>query len=211
MGVKAVLFDFWGTLIENGTYSPLKQSYSILRVRIPFGQYVERFERALMTKKFDNQSSGFVAVCKEFNVPTKPIIIDKLIGVWNKNKLLAKPYPDTIPTLELLKEKGYKVVIVSNAPHNSVQEILEKFNLGKYFDGVFVSSEHGTLKTDNLFAIALEELGVTPEEVLMVGDSIESDMKGAEKAGIKALLIDRRDSRDFTPKITKLTDIEEEL
>lgn len=54
--VKGVFFDFWGTLVENGTYSPLKQSFSILRVRMPFGAFAEQFERVLMTKQYADQA-----------------------------------------------------------------------------------------------------------------------------------------------------------
>ncbi|MBW3019622.1 HAD family hydrolase [Candidatus Woesearchaeota archaeon] len=208
MGVKAVLFDFWGTLIENGTYSPLKQSYAILRLRVPFGEYVERFEKALMTKKFDDQKEGFKEVCDEFNVPAKPFIIDKLIGVWNKNKLLAKPFPDTIAALEMLKNKGIKAIIISNAPQDSVQQILEKFNLAKYFDSVFVSSDYGELKVQGLFDVLLDKTGLKKDEVVMVGDSLQSDIAGAEKHGIKAILIDRKDRQEYKNKISRLTQLE---
>lgn len=208
--VKAIFFDFWGTLIENGTYSPLKQSFSILRLRMPYGEYVERFERALMTRKFEDQSEAFRAVCEEFNIEPKPIIIEKLIGVWNKNKILAKPFPETIEALEKLKEK-YKLAIVSNAPYGSVQEILDKFDMNKYFDGIFVSSKQGKLKTAGLFDVALKEMGLEKDDVVMVGDSLQSDIRGAEHAGIKAFLLDRRDRREYENKIIQLTQLEEEL
>jgi 2-haloalkanoic acid dehalogenase type II len=206
--VKAVLFDFWGTLIENGTYSPLKQSYAVLRIRDPFGQFVERFEKAMMTQIFDDQKEGFTAVCQEFEIEPNNFIIDKLVGIWNKNKLLAKPFPDTIATLEMLKNKGIKAIIVSNAPQDSVQQILEKFNLTKYFDGVFVSSEHGELKTKGLLDLVLEKKGLNKDEVVMVGDSMQSDIAGAEAKGIKAILIDRQDRREYKNKITRLTELE---
>ena len=208
--VKAVFFDFWGTLIENGTYSPLKQSFSILRLRMPYGEYVERFERALMTRKFEDQSEAFRAVCEEFNIEPKPIIIEKLIGVWNKNKLLAKPFPELEEALAELKKK-YKIAIVSNAPAGSVQEVLDKFDLNKYFDEVFVSSDEGQLKTAGLFEVALEKMGLTTDDVVMVGDSLQSDIRGAENAGIKAVLIDRKDRREYENKIVQLTQLEEIL
>src|SRR3989344_3533256 len=111
---KAILFDFWGTLVENGTYSPLRQSYALLRPRMPFGEFAETFEKAFMTKKFDEQTQGFNAVCEALQIPAKPFIIDKLIGLWNKNRMLAKLYPETTKVLEELKKKGYKLCLVSN-------------------------------------------------------------------------------------------------
>lgn len=205
--VKAVLFDFWGTLIENGTYSPLKQSYRILRVRVPFSQFVEQFERVVMTNQFEDQAQAFEEACKSFNVNPLPIIIDRLIGVWNKNRLLAKVYPDTVDTLKALKEKGVKIAIVSNALQHSVEQVLERFQLTELFDGVFVSHAEGKLKTDGLFVVALEKLGLSASEVISVGDSIETDIRGAEMAGIAGYLIDRRNSREFERKIVSLKEI----
>ncbi len=205
--VKGVFFDFWGTLVENGTYSPLKQSYSILRVRIPFGEFAEQFERALMTKSYEDQATAFAEVCKAFNVNPIPIIIEKLIGVWNKNRLLAQIYPETIDTLKALKEKKIKIALISNAPNNNVEPVLERYGITDLFDGLFISYEQGKLKTDGLFEAALKKLKLKKGDVIAVGDSIETDIKGAEAAGIKAYLVDRKGKREFPNKIQSLTEL----
>ena len=130
---KAILFDFWGTLVDNGTYSPLRQSYSILRPRMEFSAFVEHFERTFMTKKFDEQIQGFAEVCIALNIPAKEFIIDKLIGIWNKNRMLAKPYPETITVLQELKQKKYKLGLVSNTDQH-IHQVLERLDLAQYFD-----------------------------------------------------------------------------
>ena len=205
--VKGVFFDFWGTLVENGTYSPLKQSYSILRVRLPFGQFVEQFERVLMTKQYTDQAQAFAEVCKSFNVNPLPIIIDKLIGVWNKNRLLAKAYPDSVDTLKALKEKKIKLALIVNAPQNNVEPVLERFGMTDLFDGIFISHEQGKLKTEGLFDAALKKLKLKKGDVIAVGDSIETDIRGAEAAGIKGYLLDRKGRREFENKIITLTEV----
>lgn len=205
--VKGVLFDFWGTLVENGTYSPLKQSFAILRLRMPFGQFAEQFEKALMTKKYEDQAAAFTEVCKAFNINPYPVVIEKLIGVWNKNRLLAQLYPETIDTLKALKAKKIKVILVSNAPTNSVESVMERFSMQDLFDGIFISSEEGKLKTEGLFEAALKKHKLKKTDAIAVGDSIETDIKGAEAAGIKAYLIDRKGKREFANKIQSLTEI----
>jgi|GEM_PF-479585 len=202
--VKAIFFDFWGTLAENGTYSPLKQTFRILRVRMPFGQFAEQFERMFFTKPFEDQVEAFTIVCRAFNCPPKPFIIDKLVGVWNKNKLLAKPYPDTLDTLKTLKDKGFKLYLVSNSQSNTIEPLVEKFGMNELFDGLYTSYAEGCLKTDGLFDAALQKSGFSKDEVLSVGDTIETDIRGAEKSGIKSILIDRRNTRDYPDKITEL-------
>lgn len=209
---KAVLFDFWGTLVQQGAYSPLKQTYRLMRIRMPFGEFVEKFERVAMTKPYDDQMQMFrdAAEALEANVPDW--VIEKLVGVWNMNKLLAKPYPETIEALEALKKKGVKIAIVSNTPKLSVDGILEKFGLDKLFDAVCFSFDKGYLKNDaELFDAALNDLGVGKDDALMVGDSMETDIVGAENAGVTAVLIDRKETREYENKIKSLLEIEQFL
>jgi len=212
MAVKAVLFDFWGTLVENGTYSPTKGTLSILRTNLDYTDFIVKFEEVLFTKSFESQEEAFKAVCDAFGVNPLPIVISKLIGLWNKNKLFAKPYPETAEVLQKLKDKGVKLAIVSNTHQDAVEEVLEKHDLAKYFDSVVLSYKHGKLKQHgDLYAVALEELGVSKEEALVIGDSIQTDMVGAKAAGIPGLLIDRKGRREYPEKIAALAEIETKL
>ena len=207
--IKAVLFDFWGTLVENGTYSPLRQTYNILRVRMSFSEFVRLFEAAVMTHNFEDQASAFAQAFEVFGLQPKDFLIEKLIGVWNSNKLLAKPYEETTRVLEMLKEKGIKIALISNTPTSSTETVLEKYDLAKYFDAIVLSHDTGYLKSDpQMFDLALEKLGVSKDEAIMVGDSVESDIAGAENAGIKGVLIDRKGTRDHEYKMGNLAEIE---
>ena len=204
---KAILFDFWGTLVDNGTYSPLRQSYNILRARMPFSEFVQKFEGAFMTKKFEEQAQGFSEACDALGIPVKSFVIDKLIGLWNKNRMLAKLYPETVQVLEELKGKKYKLAIISNTDQ-LITQVIEKFSIAKYFDETFFSCEMGLLKTDKkMFEQAIKKLGVKKDDVVVVGDSIETDIVGAESAGLKAVLVDRKDNREYKLKIKSLTDL----
>lgn len=208
MAINAVIFDLWGTLVENGDRSPMKQSYDTVRLRMSFGEFASRFEKATMTKQFKTQSECFAAMCDEFKIPQNKELIDALIGIWNKNKLLAKPYPESEETLKELKSKGIKLAIISNTFKPSIEGILEKFGFEKYFDIIDYSCDTGMLKTEKgAFEHIIKNLKVTKDEAIMVGDSTETDIVGARNAGIKGILIDRRDKRQFEPKILNLKDV----
>ncbi len=206
--IKAVLFDLWGTLVENGTYSPLKQSYEILRAETDYSEFVMRFEKIFMTRKFDSQAEGFTQICTEFKVEPTTEILDELIGVWNKNKLLARAFLDTVPVLTFLKSQNIKVGLLSNTPMNSGDFVLEKLQLTKYFDAVHLSCETGLLKQDSeSFKKILKDLDCEPQDALMIGDSMETDIHGAERAGVRGILLDRRGRRDHHTKIRNLMDV----
>jgi len=138
--------------------------------------------------------------------------MDKLVGMWNKNMLLAKPFLDTISALESLKKKKLKIALISNTDSLSIDPLLDKFELRKFFDVVVLSYETGKLKTDpDMYKHCLRKLKVKKNEAIMVGDSIESDIKGAEAAGLKALLLDRRNRIEYEGKILGLKEIENHL
>ncbi|MFH1399107.1 MAG: HAD family hydrolase [Candidatus Woesearchaeota archaeon] len=211
--VKAIFFDFWGTLVENGVFpSPVRQAKQILRLqKLPFPLFIIQFERAFMIKHYDDLYKAFESVCEEFKITPNKYILDSLVGMWNKNKLLAKPFPETIEILEKLQKK-YELVLISNTDCFSVQAVLEKYDMAKYFKEMVLSFEVGMLKSKpEMFNIALEKLKLSASDVVMVGDSIESDMTGAKNAGISAILIDRTARREFTPKIMNLKQLEEAL
>lgn len=211
--VKAVIFDFWGTLADNGVRSPLKQVMEMLHLyNLDFSEFVAKFESVFMTKKHDSLEDAFSAVCKTFNIKPNPYLMNDLIGMWNKNWMLAKLYADTVEGLETLKADGYKIALLSNTDNFSVEKVMEKFDLAKHFDAIVFSFECGLLKADpKMFELALEKLGVDKDEAVMVGDSVESDIEGAKRAGIKAFLMDRRDKRSYEDKVITIESLRERL
>ncbi len=206
--VKAILFDFWGTLAETGTWSPLKQIRNILRINVPFPEYVVRVETIMMTKNFNSLPEIFEAVCKEFNVSCSPRTIEELVGMWNKSWLLAKPYAEVESVLTQLKTK-YRIILVSNTDCFSLPRVLSKYNFEKYFEKIFLSFEMGLIKTDKNFLMnVLDYLQLSADECVLVGDSLQSDIASAKKVGIKAILIDRKGIFNVDPKVKNLEEIE---
>jgi FMN phosphatase YigB (HAD superfamily) len=209
--VKAIIFDLQGTLIENGVYpSPLRQVKNILRIDMPFSDFVMRFEKVLMTESHSSLKDGFVKVCEAFNVAPRDFIIEKLVGLWNKNKLLSQLYPDTLNTLSELKQ-DYKLVLVANIDCFST-DIIERFKLKEYFDLIILSCDNGLLKNDKEFYnIVMDKFDITQKDILMVGDSLESDVETARSVGIDAVLVDRHNKREYEHKIVTLDELKKYL
>ena len=210
--VKAIMIDFWGTIIENGVFpSPIRQSQRIMKIDMPFSEYVVRFEEAFMVQKFESLTEAFNNVSDEFGITLQNWQLDKLIGLWNKNRLLARPYVETKDVLEDLK-KEYRLILIADTDSVSVSSILEKYDMKKLFDDVILSCDVGVVKTNpRMFELALERNNLVKEDVVMVGDSLESDVHSALAAGIVPILIDRQDKREFENKIMDLTQLKETI
>ncbi|MCU1401014.1 MAG: hydrolase [Acidimicrobiales bacterium] len=98
------------------------------------------------------------------------------------------PYVDTEEVLRDLHERNMPVVIVSDVPFD-LRPILAHYGLDGLVHSFVLSGEHGTIKPElELFRIALQTVGVEPDEVLMVGDNAANDGAAVE-IGIRTLLL----------------------
>ena len=101
---------------------------------------------------------------------------------------------DTIPLMKVLRAKDIEAVILTNGPSDGQRAKFKTLGLSRYIQRIYISEEIGFSKPNRrAFEFVLRDLDAAAPDVLMVGDSIENDIDGAEQAGIKAVLIDRGD------------------
>ncbi len=108
---------------------------------------------------------------------------------------------EAIPTLTALQERGYLLGIVTNRTWGGepFREDLRDLGLLSYFDerGIAVSAELGVRKpTPAIFLHAINGMQVTPEQCAMVGDSLRTDILGAQKLGIFTIWLPRANQRE---------------
>lgn len=112
----------------------------------------------------------------------------------NANRL----YPDVLPALDRLSRPGASPVgaglrlgLISNTQSFDL-DILRRERLDVRFMAIVLSCDEGVLKPDGaMFERAAARLGVDPAEALMVGDSLEEDVRGAIAAGMRAVHLRR--------------------
>lgn len=117
--------------------------------------------------------------------------LDALYRVTQKNWEVES---DAVETLERLKSQDYKLGIFSNAGDDQdVRELIEAFDIRRYFDFALTSAACFYRKPHpRAFEIALAQWNATPEESVMIGDSLEADIAGAQGLGMTAVWITRR-------------------
>lgn len=95
----------------------------------------------------------------------------------------------TVQSREVLQQlaQRYPLVLVSNF-YGNISVVLEEFGFAGIFQHVIESAVVGIRKPDaRIFLLGVEALGLKPEEVAVVGDSIEKDIKPAHEAGCKTV------------------------
>jgi putative hydrolase of the HAD superfamily len=103
-------------------------------------------------------------------------------------------FDDTVPALDSLHDT-YRLGLLSNG-----SRLPETIGLGGYFEAVVFAQDHKVNKPDRaLFAVIEREMGVAPEQCVLVGDHPLNDVVGAKRSGWRAVWIDRVDHGNYTP------------
>ena len=194
MMVKAVLFDLDNTLIDfmkmkkiscEAAISamidgglPMKKNIAYKKLFELYG--VHGIEHQEIFQKFLQKETGKV----DYRILSKGIAAYRKVQAG-----FLEPYPNVRKTLLRLREKGLKLGIVSDAPKLKGWLRLAEMNLTDFFDVVVALDDTGQLKPNKLpFQAAINELKLSPAEILFVGDNPGRDIKGAANLGMKTAL-----------------------
>ncbi len=97
-------------------------------------------------------------------------------------------YPGVTDALVALRQKGYRLWLLSNAQRIFTAYELTALGLAPYFDGIYISSDFSCRKPDiRFFTALLEEQKLDPETCLMIGNDLDTDIAGAKNAGLDTL------------------------
>lgn len=100
-------------------------------------------------------------------------------------------YPDVKPALAALRDRGLALVVVSNWDC-SLPDWLERAGIAPLVDGAVSSAAVGSAKpAPAVFEAGLALAGCAAAEALFVGDSVDNDVRGAEAAGLRGVLVQR--------------------
>ena len=102
----------------------------------------------------------------------------------------AEVFPGMLELLEALKTKGCKMGLVTSRTKDTTWAGLKHYGMDKYFDAVITAGDTDRHKPDpEPILITLEKLGSSPEESLMIGDTM-FDLLCAQNAGVKNVMVD---------------------
>lgn len=128
---------------------------------------------------------------------------------WSKAENFGL-YDDVLPCLGHLRGAGVRMALLSNALGHGLEEIVAHFALDEFMDAAVSSVETGAVKpAPRMFSALLGLLEVAPAAAVMVGDSVEDDVKGAVAYGCGAILLDRggRAAGAPLPRIESLAEL----
>lgn len=188
--IKAVAFDIDGTLYPDYALNFLVIPHFLIHARFFICYDIVRHELRKHAQVQDLLVFQSQLLAKKLHTtPEKAYkktdcIIYKGLRPYFK---IIRPYRNVPQTFAVFKKAGLKLGLLSDFPTAQKGSI---WGLSDMCDVVVGSEEIGALKpSPYVFGVFADKMGLKPEEILYVGNSIKSDIKGAKAAGMKTAYI----------------------
>ena len=205
--IKAIIFDAYGTLFDvNSAAEKCKEK---------IGSKWENFSNYWRTTQLEyTWLRSLMKKHKDFWKITEDSLNKSMkvfdIDIAMKNELLElykvlSLYPEVKETLKLLKNKNYKLAILSNGTPSLLNELVSKNSLEGIFDNIFSIEEVGIFKPDSkVYDIPVKQYKIKKEEIAFLSANTW-DVSGGGNYGFNAIWVNRNksifDSLDYSPKI----------
>ncbi|PLR83361.1 L-2-haloalkanoic acid dehalogenase [Bacillus sp. V33-4] len=189
--MKAVLFDLDGTLLDRdqSVHRFIVSQYdrfSNYLDHIPVDTYLTRFVE-LDCRGYTGKDMVYSKLVKEFNIPgcNWESLYDDYFTNFHVH---CVPFPNLIRMLENLKRNSLILGVITNGYHDFQLKNIKALEIKHYFDVILVSETEGIKKPNpEIFKRAIDQLGVSTEESIFVGDHPENDIAAAKSAGMTAI------------------------
>ena len=184
MGIRAVLWDMDGVLVDTGEFHYQAWAYTLRSHDILFSR--ERFQHTfgmnnwgtlitLFGKEPDQDFYNKVSLEKEAHF--REIIHGQV-----------RPLPGVLETLRLLKSKGVRQAIASSAPQENIDVLVDALALGEYFDAIVSGSQMPGKPAPDVFLAAARAVDISPQHCLVIEDAV-TGVAGAKSAGMLCLAV----------------------
>ncbi len=212
--MAALLFDFGGTLIDQDVFLDAARNAAIDRIRElrhggPIDEETRRAFSAVSSQVW-REHQGLPPSVKEklikretisrymtrLELPTEDAVIDDVYAKYVEAAVESNcVFPGVADMLQALSG-SFAMAIVSNGLADYTWQFFRRHDLIKYFRVRLISEETDTEKPDpGIFRQAMEALGESPDETVMIGNMLYEDVLGARNAGIRSVWLDRREKQ----------------
>ena len=204
--IKAIIFDAYGTLFDVNSAAE--------KCKNKIGEKWEDFANHWRTTQLEytwlrslmNRHKDFWQVTED---SLKKSMEAYKIETSMKNDLLnlykvLSPFEEVLETLKSLKDKKYKLAILSNGTPELLNELVKTNNLESFFDDIFSIEEVGVYKPDTkVYDIPIKKYGIKKNEVIFLSSNTW-DVSGGGNYGYQSIWVNRNknifDYLDYKPK-----------
>jgi len=185
--MRAVIFDLWDTLID---FDPVVGRAYQDRVAERLGRDPEELATLWAEGRVRRESGPLREYLVELGAEEDAASELATLRLESTRPLL-KPRPGALETLAELRRRGYLLGLVTVCSED-VEELWEETPFAGIFDATVFSCSARLRKPDpRIYQLACEQLGIQPGDAIFVGDGANDELAGAERVGMRAVLIHR--------------------
>ena len=204
--IKAIIFDAYGTLFDVNSAAE--------KCKNKIGEKWEDFANHWRTTQLEytwlrslmNRHKDFWQVTEDSlkkSMEAYKIETSMRNDLLNLYKVLS-PFEEVLETLKSLKDKKYKLAILSNGTPELLNELVKTNNLESFFDDIFSIEEVGVYKPDTkVYDIPIKKYGIKKNEVIFLSSNTW-DVSGGGNYGYQSIWVNRNknifDYLDYKPK-----------
>jgi putative hydrolase of the HAD superfamily len=184
---RAVVFDLWDTLVD---FDPVAGRAFQDQVAARLGRDPDEFAALWVEGRSVRESGTLRDYLLGIGAPEE--LVDEVVEMRrDSTRSLLVPRPGAVETLVELRERGYGVGLITVCSED-VPHLWPETPFAKLFDAAVFSCSVGLRKPDpRIYQLACEELAVDAEEAMFVGDGANDELAGAQRVGMRAVLIHR--------------------
>ncbi len=177
--IKNIIFDMGGVLID---YNPEKTLYGLFDKETADILLCEIFRNSIWADKDRGIiTPNEIMFQKRNSIPAK--VFDKVCEMVDNFYPYMPPFPQMVPFIEMLKERGFGIYLLSNAS-SDFHERRKDIPALSLFDGVLISADYKLLKPEKEIYLALyEKFSLNPEECFFI-DDVRANIDGAKATGM---------------------------
>jgi putative hydrolase of the HAD superfamily len=204
MKFKAVVFDLFGTLIDDFVASVGQMHQEMAAaLAVPYDQFMQFWRQTSEMRiigAFETVEANIKYVCDGMNIQPGAERIKRTVEIRMKYMRRAlEPRPDAIDTPSQLKNQGHKIGLISNCSIE-IPILWQETAFANVIDTPVFSSLERLRKPDTrIYHLACERLDVTPETCLYIADGEDHELAAAAKVGLHPVLL-RTSSQETTSK-----------
>lgn len=198
--IKAVIFDADDTIIDHKECERQALQYLFNKIGQEYKNGYQEIFRPLDSKLWEDVMNGNSIILPEKVPEYRFEVFFNQIGIkYNNyelaNKLFKEGFKKTASLtknayeiIKYLYDKKYKIYVITNGIVELQKPRIRNSLVSPYILDIIVSEEVGVSKPNSkIFNILLEKTNLKSDEIIMIGDNLEKDIKGAQKANIMAI------------------------
>ena len=184
---RAVVFDLWDTLVD---FDPIAGREFQDQVAARLGNDPDEFAALWFEGRAQRESGTLPDYLLELGAPED--LMHELVNLRRDlTRRLLAPRPGAVETLKQLRAGGRRVGLITVCSED-VPGVWSETPFVDLFDATVFSCSIGIRKPDpRIYRLACQELGVEPSEAMFVGDGANDELAGAERVGMRSVLIHR--------------------